>query len=71
VTHIWGPEAASEEEEEESMASLVEVMVRASLHFLPSLNNGGNIDNDCLFLSVVLLIINIGSLFSSGSLNTA
>jgi len=50
------------------MASLVDVMVRASLHFLPSLKNGGNIDIDCLFLSVVLLIINIGSLLFSGSL---
>jgi len=60
VTHIWGP-AASEEEEEgalESASFLLTVIIIS--HLLPPLKNGGKL-KDCLFLSVVLLIINIGS----------
>jgi len=61
VTHIWGP-AASEEEEEgalDSASFLLTVIIMLS-HLLPPLKNGGKL-KDCLFLSVVLLIINIGS----------
>jgi len=63
VTHIWGPAASEEEDEGELESSFLLTIIMLLSHLAPLKNGGGNIDNDCLFLSV-LLIINIGSLFS-------